>query len=574
MNANDDWQGHVGEALVDCLTDIGAGICFGVPGGQTIPLYAGARRRGFRHVLMRDERNAACAADAYARVSGRIGVCDATVGPGATNLISGLAEAYASAIPVLAIVADVKTAREHLRIRGVASQAMAQHTLLESVTKLVSRVHAPSGLRDGFDAAVRTAVTGRSGPVVLEIPEDVFYAPAAEATDAPAADRGAGRWPRHAAEPAAELLDEAVALLHGAARPIILAGGGAMASRESAEIAALAEAAGIPVVTSINGKGIIDEYHPLARGVVGVFGAVAASVALAQADVVLVLGSKFAQFNSFLWRLPSARQTLIHVDSDGAELGRAIPVRLAICADAGRAARRLREALAGEAPRDGWHPDLSDSPAQPGTSADDPRVAPEQVVEAIADLADERTILVSDASLASGWAASRYRVRGAGRKFLAPRGLAGIGWAGGAAIGAAFAIGEAGGGRVVAVAGDGATSYWIGEVETAVRFNLPIVFVILNNAGYGWIMQGEEMLGIDPRSTFGPVDFAAMGRAMGAQGFRADSIAEARAALAQAWTCDGPVVIDVATSKSASPSVDWGTLDPDAASAFGAYGMG
>lgn len=573
MSADDDHKPDVGDALITCLLSIGADTCFGVPGGQTIPLYAAARRSGFRHVLMRDERNAACAADAYARISGRIGVCDATVGPGATNLISGLAEAYASAVPVLAIVADVKTNREHLRHRGVASQAMEQRALLETVTKQVSRVHTPEGLKDGFDSTIRTAVTGRAGPVALEIPEDVFTAPAATTEDT--RDVDAGRWPRYVGEPDGDAVSQAAAFLREARRPIILAGGGAIASPEAAELVALAEARNIPVVTSINGKGVIDEHHPLSRGVIGVFGLVEASVALREADLVLVLGSKFAQFNSFLWRLPARDQTLIHVDSDGAELGRAIPARLTICADAGRTARRLREALASDIPKPtAWTISEAPVPAQPGTLPDDPHVAPEAVVAAIGDRADDHTVFVSDASLASGWAASRYRVRGQGRRFLAPRGLAGIGWAGGAAIGAALAIAHWDKGRVVALSGDGATSYWIGEIETAVRLNLPIVFVILNNAGFGWIVQGERMLGIDPQSTFGPVDFAQMGRAMGAQGYRAESIAEVNDALGQAWQATGPVVIDVLSSDIASPSVDYGSLDPAAASAYGAYGMG
>ncbi|MGB3804368.1 MAG: thiamine pyrophosphate-dependent enzyme, partial [Sphingopyxis granuli] len=138
----------------------------------------------------------------------------------------------------------------------------------------------------------------------------------------------------------------------------------------------------------------------------------------------------------------------------------------------------------------------------------------------------------------------------------------------------ALALGDRPGGRVVAVSGDGATSYWIGEVETAVRHRLPIVFVILNNAGFGWIMQGEKMLDIEPRSTFGPVDFAAMGRAMGARGYRAETLEEARAALREAWQGEGPAIVDILTSEDASPSVDWGSLDPAAASAYGAYGMG
>lgn len=565
-------QRQVGDALIECLEAVGAKVCFGVPGGQTIPLYAAARQQGFRHILMRDERNAACAADAYARVSGRIGVCDATVGPGATNLVSGLAEAHASAIPVLAIVADVKTEREHLRVRGIASQAMEQHAMLHSVSKRVSRVHAPAGLSSAFTDAVRTAVTGRAGPAILEIPEDVFFAPAAG--DAPAATPDNGAWPRYASEPLAEDLAAAADLLSGATRPVILAGGGALSSQETAWVVTLAERLAIPVVTSINGKGVIDEYHPLARGVVGVFGSTEASVTLQQADVILVLGSKFAQFNSFLWRLPSSTQTLIHVDADGSELGRAIPVSLAICADAGRTARRLADAIDAQAGRDAWRIDPATCPPQPGTAPDDPRVAPEQVIMALSDRADEQTVLVSDASLASGWTASRYRVRGTGRRFLAPRGLAGIGWAGGAAIGAAMALDGQENARVVAVSGDGATSYWIGEIETAVRNNLPILFVILNNAGFGWIMQGERMMGIAPRSTFGPVDFAQMGRAMGARAYRAETIEEVRRALDEAWQHRGPVVLDILTSEDASPSVDWGSIDPAAASAFGAYGMG
>ena len=564
----------VGDALISRLRSIGARACFGVPGGQTIPFYAAARRSGFNHVLMRDERNAACAADAYARVTGRIGICDATVGPGATNLISGLAEAYASGVPVLAIVADVKTEREHLRHRGVASQAMEQRALLESVSKQVVRVHSSDSLPTAFDAAIRVAVTGRTGPVTLEIPEDIFTA-AAELDEA-AEGIQAGVWPRYTSDPSAESVAAVVEALAGAERPIILAGGGAMSSPHRDDIVTLAETHKIPVVTSINGKGVIDEYHPLSRGVVGVFGSVTASVALQKADVVLILGSKLAQFNSFLWRLPSPSQHLIHVDSDGAELGRSMPVSQSICADAGRTAYHICQAMGYLARCQNWQVDASDIPVQPGTQDDDERVAPEAVIELITDIADESTIMVSDASLASGWAASRYRVRGSGRKFLAPRGLAGIGWAGGAAIGAAVALEEerSGKGHVVSVSGDGATSYWIGEVETAVRMNLPIIFVILNNSGFGWIMQGEEMLGIQPRSTFGPVDFAAMGRAMGAAAFRAATIEEVSEALQSAWKAKGPVVIEVASSEMASPSVDFGTLDPSAASAYGAYGMG
>lgn len=563
-------QFGVAEAVVSVLEAAGIDTCFGVPGGQTVPFYGSARARGFRHVLMRDERNAACAADAYARVSGRIGMCDATVGPGATNLVSGLAEAYASSVPVLALVADIKTNREHLRRRGVASQALDQQAVLGSVSKWMGRVHTPAMLADIIDHALRVATTGRPGPVIVEVPEDVMQMP----LETPVLSRfslASSTWPRHRSAAPAHQVAEAVERLMKAKRPIVLAGGGAMSSGAFAEIARLADEFGLPIVTSINGKGLIDERNPRALGVVGVFGDVAASHTLAQADVVLVLGSKFAQFNSFMWRLPNKTQQLIHIDIDGEELGRALPAAMEIVADVREAARQIIAGLSTKKARFDWSPE-GEPPKQPGTNADDPAVAPERIITSLNELVSDGDILVTDASLASGWTSSRYQQRVAGRGFLAPRGLAGIGWAGGAAIGAAFAAKP--GQRIYAIAGDGAAAYWIGEMETAARFKLPITFIMLNNAGFGWVVQGERGLGITPESTFAPVDFAAIGIAMGAGGARAHSINEVQAGIRQATEHNGPFVLDVLSSELSSPSVDYALLNPEAASKFGAYGMG
>ncbi|WP_372785252.1 thiamine pyrophosphate-binding protein [Phenylobacterium sp.] len=558
------------DVIVSILEAAGIDTCFGVPGGQTVPFYGAARARGFNHILMRDERNAACAADAYARVSGRVGMCDATVGPGSTNLISGLAEAYASAIPVLALVADIRTNREHLRHRGVSSQALEQGSILAPVTKWVGRVQTPGSLVAVFDHALRVATSGRPGPVVVEIPEDFMAAPIPE-PDLSKFSPASAVWPRHRTAPLPQAVADAVARLARAKRPIVLAGGGAMASGAGAEIARFADEFGIPIVTSINGKGVVSERNPLALGVVGVFGDIEASRTLKQADTVLVLGSKFAQFNSFLWRLPNAGQEIIHVDIDGEELGRAIPAALEIVGDAREAARAIGDGLAARKARFSWKPEGEPLP-QPGTKPDDPAVAPERVMEAINVLMDDGAILVSDASLASGWTASRFQTRRAGRSYLAPRGLAGIGWAGGAAIGAALAAPR--GTPVIAVAGDGAAGYWLGEIETAARLKLPITFVILNNAGYGWVIQGERSLGITPESVFAPVDFAAIGKAMGTGAARAASINEVQAGLTEAFAGKGPYVLDVLSSERSSPSIDWGVLEPKSANALGAYGMG
>ncbi|MBU1374860.1 MAG: thiamine pyrophosphate-binding protein [Alphaproteobacteria bacterium] len=558
------------DVIVSILEACGIDTCFGVPGGQTVPFYGAARARGFNHILMRDERNGACAADAYARVSGRVGMCDATVGPGSTNLVSGLAEAYASAIPVLALVADIRTNREHLRHRGVSSQALEQGAILAPVSKWVGRVQTPNQIVAVFEHALRLATTGRPGPVVVEIPEDFMSAQIPE-PDLSMFTHDSAVWPRHRTAPLASAVADAVARLAKAKRPMVLAGGGAMASGAHAEIARFADEFGIPIVTSINGKGVVSETNPLALGVVGVFGDIEASRTLKQADTILVLGSKFAQFNSFMWRLPNRTQELIHVDIDGEELGRALPAAVEIVADVREAARAIGDGLAAAKARFSWKPEGHPLP-QPGTKPDDPAVAPERVVEAINALMDDDAIMVSDASLASGWTASRFQTRRAGRSYIGPRGLAGIGWAGGAAIGAA--LGAPKGTRVIAVAGDGAAGYWLGEIETAARLKLPITFVILNNAGYGWVIQGERGLGITPESTFAPVDFAAVGKAMGTGASRAHSINEVQAGLTEAFDLKGPYVLDILSSELSLPSVDWGVLEPKSANALGAYGMG
>jgi acetolactate synthase-1/2/3 large subunit len=555
------------EVLVDILEAVGIDACFGVPGGQTLPLYGVTRSRGFRHVMMRDERNCACAADAYARISGRVGVCDATVGPGVTNLVSGLAEAYASSIPVIALVADIETRLEHLRHRSIVAQAFEQRRLMESVSKWVGRVQAPDMLVNIMAHALRVATTGRSGPVVVEIPEEIWSAPLT-AFALSGFDKSKSQWPRHRPSAPSSVIREAIACLRDSKRPIVLAGGGVMASNAYAEVTAFADEFQIPVVTSLNGKGAIDERHPLSWGVVGQFGIVTANCALLQADCVLAIGSKFTTFNSFSWRLPHKEQKVVHIDTDGEELNRSISTHLEILADAKEASAQILDGLRALRRTFKWQLN-GNVPEQPGTASDDPDVAPEDVVSAMNDVVAERTILVSDASLASGWTASRYKSPGSGRKFIAPRGLAGIGWACGAAIGAALAAPK--GTRIVLVAGDGSAAYWLGEMETAVRYNLPITFVILNNSGFGWIIQCEKQLKFSNLSTFSPVDYAAIGVATGARSIRARTIDEFRTGLRQALAHDGPFVLDALTSQRSDATVSYESINPDGATIRTAY---
>jgi acetolactate synthase I/II/III large subunit len=560
----------VADALVSILEAVGIEVGFGIPGGQTLPFYQAARARGFRHVLVRDERNGACAADAYARVSGKVGFCDATVGPGVTNLVSGLAEAYASSIPVLVLIADIDTRQEHLRHRAVAMQAMDQRALLTGITKWFGRVAKPEMLVTVMDHALRVATTGRPGPVVVEVPEEVMAA-ALLAPDLSRFRPDCASWPRSRPAASAESLQVAVAMLSKANRPILLAGGGAVSAGAYEQVLQLATECGIPVVTSLNGKGIISDEHPLAFGPVGLFGTVKASHALQQADVVLALGTKFTYFNTFTWKLPAADQAVIHVDVDAEEFGRAIPAALGIVADAREAAGQILTSLKAAKIHFKWLP-VGEVPPQPGTAVEDSAVAPEQVVESINTIFGADTVLVSDASLSSGWTASRFLIRRPGRYYMAPRGIGGLGWACGAAIGASLAAAE--GSRVVVVAGDGAAAYWLGEIETAVRLRLPITFIVLNNTSLGWSVQIEQRMGFAEVSRFSPVNYAGVGIAMGASGSRACSIEEVRAGLRDSLRQEGPYVLDVISSEAACATVPFKLLTEKSERIGGAYSAG
>lgn len=535
-----------GHVIVESLQALGCEAMFGVPGGQTLPLYAAARDLGLRHVLMRDERSAACAADAYSRLTGRVGVCDATVGPGATNLVSGLAEALQSGTPMLAVVADLARGWDFLRPRGVASQALDQRAMLTPVTKWVVRADAANTLEATLDQAVRVATGGRPGPVAVEIPEDLLAGEAGDQRFSRRLRMVVG--PPHRSSASAEEIRSIAEVLAACSRPVVLAGGGVLASGASQVLTRLSAAWRIPVVTTINGKGAIAETEHGACGVTGVFGTDYANRVLGDADAVLVVGSKLGQFGTFEWRLPASEQRVVQIDIDGDEIGRTTPCELGIVADARNAIEALLEFAGGDVDARWWHEAIARTDRDVGPTVAG-EIHPALAVRIIDDVVDDSTIVVSDASLASGWVSQEIHTRVPGRTVLAPRGLAGIGWAGGAAIGAAIARPEH---RIISVAGDGAWAYTMAEVETASRLGLPITFVVLNNAGLGWINHIEHRIGVAPRSTFTRVDFAAAGSALGAHGVRATTGAELAAAIADA-PVDGPTVIDVATTLDVSP---------------------
>lgn len=551
---------HVGDLLAELLLAHGVDTIFGLPGGQTAALYDAVlkRRELIDHVIVRDERTTAYAADAYARITGRVGVCDATVGPGAAKLPSGLGEALNSSIPVLALVSELPLATEARRYRGATSQALDQEALLRPVTKWLATVRRVEDLAPLVRRAFREATTGRPGPVALVLPQDLLDAKVDDDAGTGAHDRHAamfGRFPSLRAVPDSEQIAGVAAVLRDAERPVMVLGGGALLSGVDQVVVEVAERFGAAVATTMSGKGCIDERHPLAVGVLGSMGTTSAREAAKQADALIFVGSKVGSVTTGGWQLPHADQAVAQIDVDPAELGRDFPLEAFALADA----RLALEALVSSgAPPDGpnaaaWSSKLAEysrawrDRRNAESVAHDVPIRPQRVIGALQEQAAPGTIFVSDASLASGWLASYLEQTVPGRTMLFPRGLAGLGWALPAAIGAAAA---ARGQRIVALVGDGAIAYAIGELAVAVQRRLNITVIVLNNSSYGWIRWYRRLAfgrGWE-EDDFAPTEFSAVAGAYGLAAVRVDEPDDLKPALASALAADGPSLVEVLSS--------------------------
>lgn len=556
----------VGERLVSLMIGAGIKTGFGCPGGQTAPYYHGmaVNTEDFTHVLMRDERSASFAADAYARLNGVVAACDATVGPGATNLVSGLVEAKAASIPMVCVIADIPRAWEHRRRLGNAAQGADQRAFLEPCVKWYGRVEVPEALEDVFAQALRVATTGRPGPVLIEIPDDVFSA-AVEATEI-IGDMSLAAFPRSRSVPAPNDIEAAVAALATAKKPAILVGGGAHLSGAGAQVRELVEKLNIPIGTTISGKGVVSEFDPRAVGIIGSFGIPLANEVLGTADVVLVLGSKLGQAATVGYDVPAADATVIHLDLDAEEIGRNWKKSVPLVGDVKLGIEALLAAGVA-APASEWDIDQIARTAQAWwtdepefkSSRDDDKVKPQDIVRSIGEHLAEDDLIVTDASLSSGWIGTRWRVDHPGRRLLAPRGVAPLGWGLPAAIGTVFALRDSGSsGRVVCLAGDGGWGYSLNEIEVLTRFRMPVVSIVLNNEVLGWNKHVALRRYPDAwvSQDFSAVDYAACAAGLGAQTWRVSTIEEFDAALVEALAVtDKPTVIEVLSSPFETPVI-------------------
>src|SRR5580658_3294578 len=544
---------HVGDLLVELLARYGVTDIFGQPGGQTAALYDGVARRSGRvsHTLVRDERSAAYAADAFARLTRRPGVCDVTVGPGTTKLTDGLVESLNASVPVIALVGELPRDWAPYREKGVASQGFGQVALLSAITKSTLEVPSPAALPQLVRAAFRIATSGRPGPVALVIPHDVMDAEWEPRDAELQVDDRYRRSPAYRPVPEPGSLADAAALLRSARRPIIVAGGGVHASGAAEQLTRLAEITGAVVVTSFSGKGAVAETAPYAAGVLNPLGSLASLELARRADQSLWCGCKLGQDTS-------------HNDTDPAELGRTFRPTVALQGDAAAALSALAEILERDAatPSGDWAAEAARVIEQARlvraaeeTSEAVP-VEPQRVMGELARRLRPSDVVVADASFSAGWVAAHVPALRAGRDFLFARGQGGLGYSVPAAIGAAVARP---GDRIVTVSGDGAFSYAIGELATHAQLGTNSVHVVLNNGMLGWLSMWEQFFfdglhqSVDLENSRVRPSFAAAARALGCEGITVEDPAELGGAFDAAFAADGPAVVEVRVDPASTP---------------------
>jgi acetolactate synthase-1/2/3 large subunit len=559
-----------GAALAEMLKLAGAGPIFGMGGFQLLPFYEACRALGLRHVLINDERCGAFAADAYARVTNRPGLCDGTLGPGATNLTTGLIEALNAGMPMIAVIGGAN--RQHAWKN--MTQEARQFDILRPAAKDAIRIEVTARVPELLRRAFAVATSGRPGPVLIEVPEDVAH----NEHDFDAAefwiDPGTLKAQARRTRPDPDLLAAAGRLLAEADRPLILAGGGVHLSEAYDALLRLAEAEGIPVAHTMSGKGAIPCTHALSAGLFGRYDRIANAM-IAESDCLLVVGCKLGEIATRRFALIPPGKRLIHIDILPEEIGRTTRADVALAADARLALSDLADFLAdGDARlrrRAEWVASVPRRMARWREGARERLESTERPIN-VGRLMGELNrvlpadaVLVADGGFAAHWGGLFFDTKQAGRSFVPDRGFASIGYGVPGGIGAQLGVGPKR--RVVALTGDGGFNMSMGELETARRIGAPIVVCIFNNAASGYVKALQHAVfgpGNYQSSDLAEMDYAAVARAMGCHGIRVEDPDALEGALREGLAnTTSPTVLDIVVTRDPArmlPGVDNRTL--------------
>ena len=538
----------------------GVEVIFGLCGDTSLPLYDALARQGsIRHVLTRDERHAAYMADGYARVTGRVGVCEGPSGGGATYLLPGLAEANESSIPVLAINTDIAVSSRN----KFTLTELDQRSLMKPLTKWNAVLDRAADIPRMFRAAFESMTSGRPGAAHLALPFDVQNGSVEDADVW--ADPSLGSFPSRRTGPDPFMVELAAKLLRSAKQPVFICGGGVVISRAESELLELAEKLSAPVATSISGKGSIDEQHALAAGVVGSNGGTPETRAVVDAaDLVLFVGCRAGSVTTERWRHPApGKARIIHIDVDPAVPGTNYRVDVPLIGDARLCLAALNETLNGFKNKNPFLIERQKSEKfekfRALAESSETPIKPERVVAELSKALDGDAIVVADPGTPCPYLSAYYVVRGTGRRYFSNRAHGALGYALAASVGAHYGRPSV---KAVAVMGDGSFGMCAGELETVVRLKLPITFLVISNATYGWIKAGqkagyaERYFSVD----FGVTDHAKVAAAFGVRSWRVTLPSELGAVLKNALSSAEPTLVDIVCQplqEAKAPVSEW-----------------
>ncbi len=554
-----------GEAIARMLQLHEVGPMFGMAGFQLLPFYDAVRELGLAHTLINDERSGAFMADAWARVTGRPGVCDATLGPGATNLLTSLTESLNAGIPLIALIGDTNRAHAWKNM----TQETKQIEMLRPAVKEVIRIEVGERIPEHIRYAYTIATSGRPGPVLLDVPEDICHG----MFEFPAEDLYADPTnicaPSRRTRPARDDLARAASMLGEARRPVILAGGGVHISGACDELTAFAEEQAIPVGHTLSGKGAIACVHDLSLGLFGRYSRTANDV-LETADAILVVGCKLGEIATKRYTVPRAGIPIIHLDIMPEEIGRWARTQVALAGDAREGLADLRQALADgagtrrasradymaevQAGKVKWRAEVEER-----LNSEETPVNMARMIHELNNVLPEDAILVADGGFAAHWTGLIYDTKRAGRGYIPDRGMASIGYGVSGGIGAQLAAPDR---PVFTLTGDGGLNMTLGDLETAVRLKVPVTVMVVNNAASGYIkaLQHAMFGGRYQSADLSDLNYAVIAEALGCKGIRVEhpeQLADAyRTALANR---EGPTLIDVVVTRDAGkmlPGVD------------------
>ena len=558
-----------GQALAEMLQVHGVGPMFGMGGFQLLPFYEAIRALGLSHHLINDERCGVFAADAYARVAGRPGVCDATLGPGATNLVTGLVESLNAGVPLIAIVGDAH--RDHAGKN--MTQEARQTEILRPAAKELIRVEATRRIPELVRRAFTVATSGRPGPVVLDLPEDVCHGAFDFDPTEFRCDPGTTAIPARRVRPDGDAVAEAARMIRQARRPLLLVGGGVHLSGAYEALQAFAEQQNIPVAHTMSGKGGIACTHPLSAGLFGRYSRIANDL-IASSDLLIAVGCKLGEIATKRFQLMPAETPVIHLDIVAEEIGRTSRADVALWGDARCGLDDLAAALAdgAKAARDSRFAYAAEiaTRMQRWLAESMPRLTSAETPIGMARLIHELNlampadgVLVADGGFAGHWSGLLFDTKAAGRHFVPDRGFASIGYGLPGAIGAQLAAGNR---KVVALTGDGGFNMMIGELETAKRIGLPFTLFVINNAASGYVKALQHAMygGKYQSSDLAPMDYARIAKEFGCHGISVEEPDALAAAIADGFAgTDCPTVVDVLVTRDPAkmlPAVDSRTL--------------